>query len=61
MIRQWRTDQDMSYAFIVPLVIAWIVWKERAHWSKLPLRPSAWGFAVLVVAACLQIASALGA
>jgi len=42
-------------------VIAWIVWNERARWLKLPIQGSAWGFAVLVAAACLQIASAFGA
>jgi exosortase len=61
MARQWETDQDMSYAFIVPLVIAWIVWKDRARWRKLPARPSAWGYTVLAAAASLQIASAFGA
>jgi exosortase len=61
MARQWWTDQDMSYAFLVPAVIAWIVWKERARWRKLPVRPSPWGFALLAAAASLQIASAFGA
>ena len=61
MLRQWRTDQDMSYAFIVPAVIAWILWKERARWRKLPVRPSAWGFGLLALGACLQVASAFGA
>jgi exosortase len=61
MARQWWTDEDMGYGFIVPLVIAWIVWNERARWRKLPIQPSAWGFAVLAAAACLQIASAFGA
>jgi exosortase len=61
MANQWWTDEDMGYAFIVPLVIAWIVWSERARWRKLPVQPTAWGFAVLGAAACLQIASAFGA
>ena len=61
MARQWQTDQDMSYAFLVPFVIAWIVWKEQARWRQLPVRPSAWGFVVLAAAASLQVASAFGA
>ena len=61
MVHQWWTDEDMGYGFIVPLVIAWIVWRERARWRKLPVQPSVWGFAVLALAASLQIASALGA
>jgi exosortase len=61
MVHQWWTDEDMSYGFIVPFVIAWIIWRERGRWRNLPVQPSMWGFAVLAVAACLQIASALGA
>lgn len=61
MIHQWWTDEDMGYGFIVPFVIAWIVWRERGRWRTLPFQPSLWGFAVLGLAACLQIASALGA
>ena len=61
MVHQWWTDEDMSYGFIVPLVIAWIIWRERGRWRSLPVQPSMWGFGVLAAAACLQIASALGA
>jgi exosortase len=61
MAHQWWTDEDMGYGFIVPIVIAWIVWNDRARWRKLPIEPSAWGFAVLGAAACLQAASAFGA
>jgi exosortase len=61
MAHQWWTDEDMGYGFIVPIVIAWIVWSQRARWRKLPIQGSAWGFAVLAAAACLQIASAFGA
>ncbi len=61
MVRQWWTDGDMSYGFSVPFVIAWIIWRERGRWRNLQVRPNNCGFAVLGVAACLQIASALGA
>jgi exosortase len=61
MAHQWWTDEDMGYGFVVPLVIAWIVWNQRARWRTLPIQPSEWGFAVLAAAACLQAASALGA
>src|SRR5579863_1233330 len=61
MIHQWWTDEDMGYAFLVPFVIGWMVWKERARWRSLPIRPSMWGFAVLALGASLQVASVLGA
>jgi exosortase len=61
MVHQWWTDEDMGYGFLVPFVIAWIVWRERGRWRTLPVKPSLWGFVVLALAASLQIASALGA
>jgi exosortase len=61
MVHQWWTDEDMRYGCIVPLVIAWIVWRDRGRCRSLPVQPSIWGFAVLAVAAGLQVASALGA
>ena len=61
MAHQWWTDEDMGYGFVVPFVIAWVVWSERARWRKLPIRGTAWGFVVLAAAACLQIASSFGA
>jgi exosortase len=61
MVGQWYNDEDMGHGFIVPLVIAWIVWKERARWSALPLAPSAWGIAILAAAAALDLAGSAGA
>jgi exosortase len=61
MVHQWWTDEDMGHGFLVPLVIAWIVWRERGRWKTVKVQPSLWGFVVLALAACLQIASAMGA
>lgn len=60
MFSQWWTDEDMSHGFAVPLVIAWIVWRERARWMTLPLSPTWWGFPLLLGAAAMQIVSSLG-
>jgi exosortase len=61
MADQWSSDEDMSHGFVVPLVIAWIVWKERGQWSRLTIEPSAWGIAVLLAAAALDLAGEAGA
>jgi exosortase len=61
MFDQWSTDEDMGHAFVVPLVVLWIVWRERSRWTTLPMRPSPWGFAILAAGAALQLVSAVGA
>ena len=61
MFEQWSTDEDMSHGFAVPLVIAWVVWRERKRWRKLPLQPSVWGCSLLAAAAVIQFISSVGA
>jgi exosortase len=60
MFDQWWNDEDMSHGFAVPLVVAWIVWRERARWLALPVSPSWWGFLLLAGAAAMQAISSLG-
>ena len=60
MFNQWWTDEDMSHGFAVPLVIAWIVWRERARWLTLPVSPSWSGFLLLAPAAAMHAISSLG-
>jgi exosortase len=60
MFEQWSNDEDMSHGFLVPIVILWVVWRERQRWRALEARPNWWGFALLAAAAGMQFASAIG-
>jgi exosortase len=61
MFEQWSDDEDMSHGFVVPIVVLWIVWRERERWRALPAEPSWWGLAVLAAGAGMQLVAALGA
>jgi exosortase len=61
MAGQWWSDEDMSHGFIVPLCMAWVVWRERATWLVLEPQPSFWGFAILAAGAAMHLASEAGA
>ncbi len=61
LLDQWATDQDMSHGFVVPVCIAWIVWRERNRWLKLTPQPSPWGFLLMACGAVGHIFSAGGA
>ena len=60
MADQWWNDEDMGHGFLVPLVILWIVWRERNQWRKVPAAPSMWGFAWIAAGAALQLVGAVG-
>jgi exosortase len=60
VFEQWSNDEDMSHGFLVPIVILWVVWRERQRWRALEARPSWWGFALLAAAAGMQFAGVIG-
>jgi exosortase len=60
MFEQWSIDEDMSHGFVVPIVVLWIVWRERGRWQALPAEPSGWGLALLAAGAGMQILAAFG-
>jgi exosortase len=60
MAAQWWNDEDMGHGFLVPLVIAWVVWNERRTWREVPLQPSWWGIPLLIAGAVVHFAAVLG-
>jgi exosortase len=60
MIDQWLHDDDMSQGLVVPIVILWVVWRERDRWGEVPAQPSLWGLGILLLAAAIHAVSALG-
>jgi exosortase len=61
MFDQWLHDEDMGHGLVVPIVILWIIWRERQRWMTLSPEPSWWGLALLGVAASVQLMSVMGA
>jgi exosortase len=61
MFEQWSNDEDMSHGFLVPIVILWVLWRERERWRAVHAEPNVWGFALLAAAAGVQFAGVLGA
>ncbi len=51
---QWFNDENMGYAFFVPLVVGYIIWLERESILAAPVKPC-WPAIVLVVWGFLQM------
>jgi exosortase len=54
MVTEWVVDEDMGYAFFVPLVAGYIVWLDRDKILATPVKPC-WPALALVVWAFLQM------
>lgn len=61
MVDQWMTDEDAGHGFVVPFAIAFVLWRERGRWTRISLRPSAWGLVFITAGVALQAVSAIGA
>lgn len=61
LVRDWIKDEDMGHGFFVPLVSLYFIWMQRAELEQVELKPSAWGYALLVWGGLQLVAATLGA
>jgi exosortase len=61
MVAQWWTDADYGHGFFVPLFSSYILWRERERWTKTEIKPSNFGFVVMLGAVALLLLGSLGA
>lgn len=61
LVLQWWNDPDYSHGFFVPLFSAFILWRERERWTRTQIKPSNFGFLVMLAAISLLLVGSLGA
>src|SRR6202041_2581830 len=61
LIVQWGADPDYGHGFFVPLFSGYILWRARERWTKVEIKPSNFGFVVIVGAIALLLLGSLGA
>jgi exosortase len=61
LVLQWCTDPDYGHGFFVPLFSGYILWHERERWTKTEIKPSNFGFLVMLGAVGLLLLGSLGA
>jgi exosortase len=61
LVLQWWTDPDYGHGFFVPLFAGYILWHERKRWTKTEIKPSNFGFVVMLGAIALLLLGSLGA
>jgi exosortase D (VPLPA-CTERM-specific) len=60
LIGQWVVDPNFSYAFIVPLFSAFVIWQDRQQLAAVLLSPSWAGLSLIVLALAMLVFGQLG-
>jgi exosortase len=61
LVQNWWSNPDYGHGFFVPLFSGYILWHEREHWTKTEIKPSNFGFVVMLGAVSLLLLGSLGA
>lgn len=61
LVLHWWSDPDYGHGFLVPLFSSYVLWRERETWLSSEIKPSNFGFLVMVGAVVLLIGGSLGA
>ena len=58
--RTWNVDQNYSHGFLIPPVIAYLVWNRRAEFAAAEIRPAATGLLIVLGSLILLLAATAG-
>jgi exosortase len=61
LVHDWYTIPDFSQGFVIPLFVAYLVWKEREKLARTPVRPAWAGVAWVAVAMLVLLLGIYGA
>ncbi len=53
MVHIWIRSETFTHAFVVPPIVAWLIWRKRGALAPLQPCPSAWALVPMVAAALL--------
>jgi len=61
LIVRWRRQEEYSYGFLIPVIVAWLLWSRRHALLESVGRPSWIGFGLILVAGGMRIVGELSA
>ena|SRR5277367_43156 len=61
LVKNWDSDADMGHGYFVPIVAAFVAWRQRARLAAVGARPNWWGLAIVIYAAIQLYIATLGA
>jgi exosortase D (VPLPA-CTERM-specific) len=61
LVGRWQKQEEYSYGFLIPVIVAWLLWSRRHAIVASVGRPSLIGFALISIAAVMHIVGELSA
>src|ERR1035437_10836396 len=61
LVRRWNTQEEYSHGFLIPVIVAWLLWTRRNALLASIGRPSWTGPALILLAAVMHIVGKLSA
>ena len=61
LVGRWRKQEEYSYGYLIPLIVAWLLWSRRHALVASVGRPSWLGFGLILIAAAIHIVGQLSA
>lgn len=61
LVLNWWQNPDYGHGFLVPVFAGFVLWRERGRLSEIPVKPSNFGFLVMLGAIGLLLLGSLGA
>ncbi len=61
LIGEWWTNDDYSHGFLIPIALGYLLYEKRAELAEIVIRPSAFGFVVILLSQVILIVGFLGA
>jgi exosortase D (VPLPA-CTERM-specific) len=61
LVVRWQKQEEYSYGFLIPVIVAWLLWSRRHALLESVGRPSWIGFGLILVAGAMRIIGELSA
>lgn len=60
MVKDWDTNPNFSHGYFIPFVAGAMIYSRREQLRNVPIAPSSWGLALLVVGLCQYFIAYVG-
>src|SRR5665213_1368941 len=55
LIHRWSLEEQYSHGFLIPIIVAWLLWARRDALLASIGRPSWFGLAIILLAGCMLV------